>query len=436
MGTHRFLTIKIATTFGSMLWCTVAFAQGEGAPDDPAPASGSSPAPAPASTTVVVNPPAATATRETTTTPWGVPNEPLPDYESNEFELGGAGDTPTVRGNESGSYVLSNRAVTVPAYHRVKRGDTLWDLCDHYYDTPYAWPRVWSYNPQVENPHWIYPGDRLRMREGAASSTPLSGGGFVRSQNVVPSGTVFLRDRGYIDNEKKDVWGKLVGSPEDQMLLSTGDEAYVQIGEEHDVRIGQELSVFRRLRRPEAGDTEGYIVAIKGTVSVNSWDEDTRIARVDITESLDVIERGDKVAPVGRRFEVVPPVPNDREVWAHIVSTVEPREIIGQHQVVFIDKGSEHGLRAGNRLFAVDKGDRWRESVRYGRRMAAHRMDYRLRQAEVKRAPDEGKGKDFPREVVGEIRVVRARKKTSICVVTYSEYEFEQGRLLVARRGY
>ena len=54
-------------------------------------------------------------------------------------------------------------AETVPDIHLVRRGDTLWDLCNHYYQNPWAWPKVWSYNPQIANPHWIYPGDQLRL---------------------------------------------------------------------------------------------------------------------------------------------------------------------------------------------------------------------------------------------------------------------------------
>jgi hypothetical protein len=438
MGKFRFLTIKIVSTFGPVLWCTLAFAQGEDAPDDgaavqvPVPAGGGN-------TTVVVNPPATTSTTTTTTAPWGVPTGPVEPSEGGSygFDLSGSGRSESVRGGAQGSYVLGDRATSVPGYHTVRRGDTLWDLCDHYYDNPYAWPKVWSYNPQVENPHWIYPGDRLRMRvttTGAAQ--PDQGGGFVRQQNLVPAGTVFLRDYGFVGDEAKEVWGMLVGSPDDQMLLSDGDEAYVKVEKDHDIRIGQELTLFRSAHKPEAGKSKGHVVHIKGTVKVNQWNPKTRIARVDITESLDVIERGDKVGPIGRRFDVVPPVPNDREVWAQITGAIQPRELIGQHQVVFIDKGEKDGLRPGNRFFVVTRGDRWDRSVKVGRKMAATRVAYRLRSAEVQRAPDTVRGQKFPTEVVGEVRVLRAREDTAICVVTYTEYELEPGQILLARRGY
>ncbi|MEL6187221.1 MAG: LysM peptidoglycan-binding domain-containing protein, partial [Myxococcota bacterium] len=39
--------------------------------------------------------------------------------------------------------------------HAVRQGDTLWDLCAKYLNSPWYWPKIWSYNPQLTNPHWI-----------------------------------------------------------------------------------------------------------------------------------------------------------------------------------------------------------------------------------------------------------------------------------------
>src|SRR6185312_7029251 len=52
---------------------------------------------------------------------------------------------------------------TVNETHNVVKGDTLWDLSQHYLGNPWYWPKVWSYNPQIANPHWIYPGDKVKF---------------------------------------------------------------------------------------------------------------------------------------------------------------------------------------------------------------------------------------------------------------------------------
>src|SRR5215813_5694771 len=53
--------------------------------------------------------------------------------------------------------------VTPGQVHSVVRGDTLWDLSQTYLGSPWYWPKVWSYNPEIANPHWIYPGNRVRF---------------------------------------------------------------------------------------------------------------------------------------------------------------------------------------------------------------------------------------------------------------------------------
>ena len=48
-------------------------------------------------------------------------------------------------------------------YYTIKKGDTLWDLSQHFFDSPWVWPDLWQKNQQIPNPHWIYPGNRIRI---------------------------------------------------------------------------------------------------------------------------------------------------------------------------------------------------------------------------------------------------------------------------------
>ena len=57
-----------------------------------------------------------------------------------------------------------------------------------------------------------------------------------------------------------------------------------------------------------------------GTVRIDRWDPNTRIARGQVSESLDVIERGARVGPVGRKFQVVPPIRNEKDVNASVLA--------------------------------------------------------------------------------------------------------------------
>ncbi|MFT5657941.1 MAG: hypothetical protein ACI9KN_001220, partial [Gammaproteobacteria bacterium] len=50
-----------------------------------------------------------------------------------------------------------------PETYIVQKGDTLWDISSHFLRDPWHWPEIWFKNPQVENPHLIYPGDILAI---------------------------------------------------------------------------------------------------------------------------------------------------------------------------------------------------------------------------------------------------------------------------------
>jgi hypothetical protein len=56
----------------------------------------------------------------------------------------------------------------VPELHVVQKGDTLWSLCSKYFNDPWRWPRLWAANPSITNPHWIFPGDVIRLGDGSA----------------------------------------------------------------------------------------------------------------------------------------------------------------------------------------------------------------------------------------------------------------------------
>jgi LysM domain len=339
---------------------------------------------------------------------------------------------------------------TVPDLHLVRRGDTLWDLCNHYYQNPWAWPKVWSYNPQIANPHWIYPGDQVRLTNpngsGQAlarrgSSTTIGGAGaLVNRRPIVPKDTVFLRDQGFLGDPKRDVWGELVGSDEEQMMLAEGNHVVLIFRPGVTVTRGQELTVFNSIRQPQdvpgARKPPGEIVAVRGTVKVLDFDPDTRMAKGLLTESVDVIERGAKIGPIGRRFDVVPPRKTNVSVATRVLTSIYPNVYIAQDQIAFLDKGSEDGLLPGSRLFVVRKGDSWRASLTTGSPMTrARALINSPVPAAAEDTPTDGDEKKFPPEAVAELRVLRTEKYSSIAMVTQSQREVVSGDLAVSRPG-
>jgi hypothetical protein len=211
------------------------------------------------------------------------------------------------------------------------------------------------------------------------------------------------------------------------------NEVYLSLKSGHDVRIGQELTVFRTRQTLAAG----AIVQLLGTVRVDAWTPKERVARAQIIETLDTIERGAKVGPVERSFVVVAPLTNESEVKARVLASLRPNELFGQNQIVFIDKGEAAGLQAGNRLVVRRRGDAWRHTL------VTEGAGYRISTDNEHPMPpmemtpgstaDDAK---YPEEIVAELRVLTTKPESAACLVTQSHVEIDTQDLAYARKGY
>lgn len=445
-----------------------AFAQAPGPADPNAPPA---PAPGPAAAPDAQAPAPATGGGTTVVTrspfggymigpPMADPNASLPSSsqpkvgdQADTFDFKAGGNGPTVVGNPNGSAILPDsgdlKHPPIPPIHLVRHGDTLWDLSDTYYGNPWQWPRIWAMNPQVTNPHWIYPGDQLRMQPGGSVYDRLGAGegnggsgaaglGLVNRRQRLSRDTVVLRDQGYLGDPDRDTWGQVAGSPEEQMMLSEGNHVFLLLKPDKVVRPGEELTIFRSLRR--ADDVEGArrppgdIVRVLGTVKVDSMDPKTHIAHGVITESLDVIERGSKVGPVRRHFDVVPPLKSDKVIIARLLNSFYPHVYVAQNQLVFLDRGSQDGLRPGNRMVVLRRGDTWRKSL--DAKMARDYMDTDTDEVvTVVKTPLPGDDDEFPQEAVAELRILTTEPYSSLAFVVQSRRELVPGDVATTRPG-
>ncbi len=330
----------------------------------------------------------------------------------------------TGRGLRLGGGTLGPR--TVPDTYTVRRGDTLWDVTGRFYGNPWQWPRVWSYNPEITNPHWIYPDDRLRLVPEGAQAARLPGTREeVRVAQRPRAGSVFLRDQGFLDADALRTSGIIVGSPEEHMLLSPYDEVYIEFEEGTQMRPGMQLTVFRPMEPEEREEAEeGTLVRIFGTVELRSLDQERNIGRGTITEALDPIERGYRVADMPRRFELVQPVTNQASVQARVVAALRPHMMLGDYQVIFVDAGAEQSVQVGNRFFVLRQGDIWRESLPGTEREAGATL------------PGAREPAEYPDEIVAEARVVNVRPTSSTLIVTRSTTEVVLGDRAEMRQGY
>jgi hypothetical protein len=76
--------------------------------------------------------------------------------------------------------------------HEIKAGDTLWDLAQTYFNSPYLWPQLWESNTWIEDAHWIYPGDVLLIEGDGNTVAAGTAGGTSESESALS--TVTPRD--------------------------------------------------------------------------------------------------------------------------------------------------------------------------------------------------------------------------------------------------
>jgi hypothetical protein len=378
--------------------------QPDGSRSEPA-----APPPAPPSTPIVV-------------TPQGQP-APAPDSPA-AATAGGAGGYYHVDENgltqETDGDVLP--AGTVPAVHTVRSGDTLWDLCFSYFNNPWEWPRVWSYNPEITNPHWIYPGDQLRLRARGNEPPAERSPGNRPSATQRPAartGVYFdMRQLAFVSAEELALGIEIDGSPEEKLMLSTGDEVYLRYPEGKPPRVGLHLAVYlerERIEHPESGEEIGAFVRVVGEVEVISAARG-KLARAVVLDSVDAIERGMRVGPVQRQFHNVQPVAAEVELEGLIVAEIGAEELIGARQVVLIDRGKQQRVKVGNTFHVIRRGDAY----------------------EAVMGPYSNIGKNdrrYPARSIGEILVVQAGSRTAVAVVVRSDKELGVGDRVLMNRG-
>jgi hypothetical protein len=371
-------------------------------------------------------PPAVPAPPPVTVTPEGQPVQPgqpaQPGQPQQEGQPAGGGGYYHV--DENGLGEEETDTITpgaVPPAHVVRSGDTLWDLCWSYFNNPWEWPRVWSYNPEITNPHWIYPGDQVRLRARTEERPAPRAGAEPRRapkpRRAAQAGFFDLRQLAFLASEELALAVAIDGSPEEKVMLATGDEVYLSYPEGKPPRVGQRLAIYlerEHIRHPDSGDDVGAFVRIVGEVEVISAAAGKR-ARGVLVDSVDVVERGMRVGPARRQFRNVDPVPAEVELEATIIADVLSVDLIGTRQVVVIDRGVRDRVRVGNRMHVIRRGDAY----------------------EAVMGPYSNIGKNdkrYPARSIGEILIIQTGARTSIAVVARSERELGVGDRVLMNR--
>jgi LysM repeat protein len=262
-------------------------------------------------------------------------------------------------------------ADNAPDSYVVKRGDTLWGIAKVFLRDPWYWPEIWQVNPQVQNPHLIYPGDTLRLVyiDGQPQIVLQRGDGVrveptVRSEPInsaittIPYATVaaFMSKPTVLDRDQIKSAPYVLATRDLHVVMSEGDTVYAR-GFTSPAELGSHYNVVRvgdALIDPDDNRVLGYDGIFTGSGHVTRQGDPTTLI---MTESARESRAGDKLIPGGVDVPLdFIPSPPKTKTSGHIIAVSDGVTVIGQYEVVAINRGAADGLAPGNVLAIYESG--------------------------------------------------------------------------------
>jgi LysM domain-containing protein len=272
-----------------------------------------------------------------------------------------------------------------PREYIVNKGDTLWDIASMFLKDPWYWPEIWQRNPQVENPHLIYPGDililtyvngmpQIQVARGSdgvirRESTDSSGRKVVKltpkihRQTLneaipsIPADAVrqFLTRPRVVSESEWKAAPYIVGSDDAHLVLGANNKVYIR------GKLNQErsrYSVFRegnRLVDPDTDKLLGFEVIYAGEVRINKYANPSTGLLLKTSREVLI---GDRLLPTDKGAidqQYFPRLPDDY-IDGKVISLFDAISSIAKYQIAVINRGSNDNLEVGHLLATYQAG--------------------------------------------------------------------------------
>ena len=274
-----------------------------------------------------------------------------------------------------------------PSTYVVRKGDTLWDISARFLQKPWLWPEIWQANPQVKNPHRIYPGDVLSLvyiggRPYLSSSGPQVKTGDAIGAIPLSQIEPFLKELTVIDDVRS--YPYVIGLEEDRLRSSSGQVVYVR--GMSGAQPGQIVQIARPILDYVLGRKFSYATTLdyRGQRYYTNWDkhwasggtgnaqaggrkgllgiELAKQALGEITqiqgEITVIVLRGEgREVRVGDRVLPAETAPYDASFMpqgatnipahARVLSVADGLHVSGPHSVIALSVGSTDGVKNG-----------------------------------------------------------------------------------------
>jgi hypothetical protein len=324
-------------------------------------------------------------------------------------------------------------AENAPDEYVVKSGDTLWDISSVYLRDPWYWPEIWYVNPQVANPHLIYPGDVLKLvyidgkprltiaerAEGGDGTKRLSPQvrrePLSRAITAIPHDVIagFAGRPVLLDKDQVNKAPYVVAMRDGHIIGATGNEVYARgIKNAQPEERYSVIHVEGELRDPDTKKVLGYTGVYVGSGPVMVSGDPAKLL---LTETTREALQGDKLFPesVEVGLDFVPHAP-ESDIDAAVIA-VKDMTVMGQYQIVALNRGSKAGLEAGHVLAVEQVGDVVIDKYAKG--------GLNARTGGLKR----GNSVQLPSERAGVVMIYKAYDNMSFALVMEATHEIREG---------
>jgi len=262
--------------------------------------------------------------------------------------------------------VLSGTSLAIAAeeqIYTIKKGDTLWDLSKKFIDDPYYWPNVWAKNPEITNPHLIFPGQKVRILDGRLEIIPA----YPEADKPVDSGQIetpaleeLIKIKstgsgdGFILTDEESL-GILVDSVDNRILLTKHDVVFLKMKDLSTVTVGDTYGLFERgkvVKDPHTNKPMGTMMNNLGFLQITEISGETVIAKI-----------GDVFREIARGAELFEYIPQRKEITlqrgttdqeGYIIAARDEKGTLSTNDIIFVNLGSDDGLVSGN-LFYISR---------------------------------------------------------------------------------
>lgn len=268
-----------------------------------------------------------------------------------------------------------------PEHYFVKKGDNLWDISKKFLNNPWLWPEIWHVNPQVENPHLIFPGDKLNLvyidgkpklvaQRGEASRTvKLSPQVRISPiDNAIPAIPLdkinaFLTRSRILEDDQLDGAPYVLAGTNGRIISGAGDRLYARGEFEGNENV---YGIFRRGKvfvDPETNEALGLEAIDIAAAKIVSTDGD--VATLVLNRSNEEVRVEDRLLPFLERKVTATFYPSSPEadITGVIMAVEGGVSQVGTMDIITLNRGEREGLEVGHVLAIYKRGQVVKDQV-------------------------------------------------------------------------